>query len=114
MKKITKEYVALEVSDIEKAVSDYLGREVKISEIDCVLIRYASIDTYEPQGMCLEFNVGDETVDSYDLFYDDNYGVYLLNGVTLSISEDYIGLDEIFDFDIELFKSFETTCDTSD
>jgi hypothetical protein len=114
MKTITKEYVALEVSDIEKAVSDYLGREVKISEIDCVLIRFASIDTYEPQGMFLEFNVGDETVDSYDLFFDDNYGVYLLNGVTLSISEDYLGLDEIFDFDIELFKSFETTCDASD
>ena len=37
MKTITKEYNVLEVSDIEKAVSDFLGKPTKISEIYCEL-----------------------------------------------------------------------------
>ena len=110
MTTITKEINLLDVEDIEKAVSDYLEENVNISDIDCVL--YHVIDTCEgfyPGGSYFELSTDDSTCDSIDLFENDE-----LDGKPLGLGESLATKEEIFNFDVSLFRSFEETCDSSD
>ena len=106
MKKIIKELIALEVSDIEKAVSDFMESPVKISEMDCS-ITYWIDDNDQPVEMFLDFG----RCDANDLFYDEEKKGFYLNGVRLSVSEPWLPLNEIFAFDVSEFKSFTSWTD---
>lgn len=114
MKTITKELNLLDVEDVEKAISEYLGRKVDISEVDCYLAFCVPADTCEPDGMYLNFEIDEESFDSFDLFWDDDKDGYYLDGKVLSLSEPYAKVEEIFNFDVSAFKSFETGVDSSD
>ena len=102
MKTVIKELNLLEISDIEKAVSDLFGKSIKISEIDCH-ITYWFDDDDQPTEMYINF--GDCTAE--DLFYDKELGGYYLEGKRLSLSDPWHPLDEIFAFDVFEFNSFE-------
>jgi hypothetical protein len=106
MKTITKEYNVLEISDIEKAVSDFLGEPTKISEIDCEL-KYWIDDDDKPTEMYLDF--GECTAE--DLFYDNELKGYYIDGKRLSLSDPTHPLDEIFAFDVSEFRSFNAWTD---
>ena len=110
MTTITKELNLLDVEDIENAVSDFLGESVKISDIDCVL--FHAIDTcdgFYPGGSYFELATDEGSCDSFDLFEDDE-----LDGKPLALGETIATKEEIFNFDVSLFRSFEEACDGSD
>ena len=106
MKTIIKEINALEISDIEKAVSDFLEESVKISEIDCE-ITYWVDDDNQPTQMFLDFG----ECDANDLFYDKKLDGFYLNGTRLGLSEPWLPINEIFAFDVSEFKSFHVWTD---
>ena len=101
MKTIVKELIALEISDIEKAVSDFMECPVKISEMDCS-ITYWIDDNDQPVEMFLDFGC----CDANDLFCDEEKKGFYLNGVRLSVSEPWLPLNEIFAFDVSEFRRF--------
>ena len=101
MQTIIKEINALEISDIEKAVSEFLEEPVKISEIDCT-IKYWFDDDNQPTQMFLDFG----ECDANDLFYDEELGGFYLNGERLGLSEQWLPVTEIFAFDVSEFRSF--------
>lgn len=117
MKTITKELNLLDREDLEKAVSEYLGREVSVSEIECTLVHCVPCDTEEPNGAYLELQIGDDSCDSYDLFWDEELDGHYLEGKRLSLDEAWADAEEIFDQDTlttDDFKSFESSVDGSD
>ena len=115
MKTIIKEINLLDKEDIEEAISEYLGRPVSIAEIECTLA-YCIPAEQDPSGAYLEFTVEDEDVDSYDLFYSKEYAEegHYWKGKRLSIDEPWLPVEEIFNFSIEDFKSFNSWVDSSD
>ena len=119
MKTITKNYNALDVEDIENAVSKEIGKEVKINDIKCILEHSIPRDEEVPSGQILRFLVdADDThpygycCDSIDL-WDGEEG-HFLNGKQLALDEEWARADIIFAFDVSLFKSFEEEVDGSD
>ena len=113
MKTITKELNLLDEQDIENALSKALGREVRLSEVDCMLNYCIPFDTFEPSGMYLVFKVEEEWIYDTDLFLDENQK-YRLNGKELSLNELFLPVKEVFAFDPSAFHSFETCIDSSD
>ena len=106
MKTIKKEFNVLEISDFEKAVSDFLEEPTNISEIDCEL-KYWIDDNGQPTEMFLDF--GD--CSAYDLFYNEELDGYYIDGKRLSLSDPTHPLDEIFAFDVSEFCSFDAWTD---
>ena len=109
MKKIIKEIIALEISDIEKAVSDFMEYPIKISEIDCE-ITYWFDDDNQPVEIFLDFGC----CDANDLFYDEEKKGFYLDGIRLGVSEPWLPLNEIFAFDVSEFRSFHKWTDLAD
>lgn len=120
MKTIIKKINSLEIEDIEKAVSDYIGEARSINNMRCSLIYYLSGD-YKPKGMrfVLYFvsirnsKVVNGTlcpqrwaVSSYDLFYDKEKKGHYLNGKQLSLDEPWLPISEVFNFDTSAFEAF--------
>ena len=106
MKKAIKELILLEISDIEKAVSDFMEYPVKISEMACS-ITYWIDDDDQPVEMFLDFGC----CDANDLFYDEEKKGFYLDGIRLSVSEPWLPLNEIFAFDVSEFRSFTSWTD---
>ena len=115
MTTITKELNLLDIEDIEKAASEFLEREVAISDIECVM-QYGGFgfdeEDHTPGGIFLIFTVDDEEFDSYELFDDD--GEYRIDGKPLSLNAPWLPKEEIFNFDVSAFKSFETEMNYDD
>ena len=105
MKTITKEYNVLEISDIEKSVSKYLGKPTSINEMRCSFV-YLLADDYSPYGMEFLLFVRGENVTSYDLFYDEEKNGYYLNGDRLGLDEPWLPINEVFNFDTSAFRFF--------
>ncbi len=110
MKTITKELNLLDVEDIEQALSKYYDREISISEVECSLVYCIPCDTDEPSGMILEFTVDDEFCDSFDVFDENHY----IGDKELSLNEPWLPVEEVLNFDVSLFKSFDSYTDNSD
>jgi hypothetical protein len=104
----------LEIEDIEKALSSYLDEEVRISDVECTLVHSIPCDTGEPDGAYLEFNINGCEVCSFDLFWDDAKRGHYINDKQLVLDRPWVTEDEIFDFDVDEFASFESTIDGSD
>lgn len=114
MKTITKEIHLLDIEDIEKAVSDYSGEEQSIEEIGCTLF-YHLADENMPNGMSFVLDDAEgEFISSYDLFYDEEKKGHYLNGKRLSLDEPWLPVNEIFNFDVSAFCSFETDFEMDD
>ena len=116
MKTIIKELNLLDIEEIEKAISSYIGhkKHISISEVNCRLVHCIPCNTEEPNGMYLDFNIDGEWVDSVDLFWDDDKKGYYLDGKLLALTETWLSPEEIFNFDTTEFKSFDTYVDGSD
>ena len=125
MKKIsvTKEYTLLDVEDIEKAVSEKCGRRIPISEIGCRIEDYFPFRSSFPTGMGITVVIHGEDgrVESYDdidLFnYDWDDDEYKINGELCSktfMNEAFIDPSLVFNFDVNMFKSFSRFLDDSD
>ncbi len=111
---VTIENNLLEIEDIEKALSSYLDEEVRISDVECTLVHSIPCDTGEPDGAYLEFNINGCEVCSFDLFWDDAKHGHYINDKQLVLDRPWVTEDEIFDFDVDGFASFESTIDGSD
>lgn len=114
MKTIVKEINLLDIEDIEEAISSHLGKKVSISDVDCSLAYCIPCDTEEPSGMYIAFTIGDKSLDSFDLFWDDDKGCHCLNGKRLCLDEPWLPVEEVFHFDTSAFKSFDSWTDSSD
>lgn len=110
---ITIEYNLLDVEDIEEAISSYLGKKTSISDVECTLVYSIPADTQEPDGMFLEFVVDDNEFYSFDIFYDEEIG-HCYKGKQLALDERWLPLEDIFNFDVSLFKNFDSYTDSSD
>ncbi len=75
MKTITKELNLLEISDIEKLVSDINGCPTKISEIVCTITYWIGMESNQPTQMFLDFDYCDANE-----FYDAESGGFYLDG----------------------------------
>ena len=106
MKIITKEFVLLDIEDIEEAISKYLGKKISISEIDAELMYCFPENSEEACGMNLQLDYDGWKCDAEDLFYDSQLGGFYLNGKMLGLDETFRPLNEIFNFDVSKFKSF--------
>ena len=113
-KTITKELNLLDVKDIEAALSDYFERKISISKVNCILKYCIPEDTSELDDSYLEFEVGDDWCDSYDLWYNDEEEELLVNGSVPSFAGTCLRPEEIFNFDVSAFESFECEVDSSD
>ncbi len=114
MTTITKEFNLLDIEDIEQALSEHFDKNVSISEVSCSLVYYIPCDTEEPSGMSLDFSVDGMYCDSYELFKDPNEWGHKLNGKPLSLDENWLPVEEILNFDVSVFKSFDSYTDNSD
>lgn len=110
-KTITKEFNVFECSDIERALSKSVGEEVSITDVTCILTYLMSEKNGEPCGMELDFEVGVNHRDSIDLFWDSDAGEYYFEGKLLCLELPWLPPEDLFDFDISLFKSFNTVAD---
>ena len=87
-------------------------RKVTISEMACTLV-YVLTKRGLPQEMHLELTVGTRTFCTLDLMlFDREKNAYFFKGQRLTLDEAWLPQDEIFDFDLSLFKSFETVEET--
>ncbi len=114
MKTIIKEINLIDIADIEYAVSNHLGKKVTISKIDCSLVYCIPLDSGEASGMYFELKIGEDFCDSFDLFFDDKLDGHYLNGKRLCLDEPWLPVNEIFNFDVSVFKSFDSWTDSSD
>ena len=114
MKTITKEINLLDIEDIEQALSEHLGRKVAISEVGCTLVYCIPMDTEEPNGAYLEFQVGSDECSSFDVLYSEDEGAHCWQGKKLALDEPWLPVEEIFNFDVSAFKSFDSWTDSSD
>ncbi len=113
-KTVKRKLNLLDAADIEAALSDYFEREISISEVKCTLNYCIPEDTCELDDSYLEFEVGDDWCDSFDLWYDDDEEEVLVDDVVPSFAEACLRPDEIFSFDVSEFESFECVIDSSD
>jgi hypothetical protein len=104
----------LSKSDIEDAASKYLKRRVSISDITCTLIYVIPKSTGVPKEMHLDMAVGNEEFTSLDLFFDENRRAYFFKGRNLALDGAWRSEEEIFEFDVSLFKEFNTEVDDDD
>ena len=104
----------LEIEDIEKALSSYLEEDVRISDVKCTLVHSIPCDTGEPAGAYLEFDVNGCEICSFDLFWDVSECGHFINDKQLVLDRPWATEDEIFNFSIDAFSSFESVVDTSD
>ena len=72
------------------------------------------MDSGEACGMYLELSVGEDYIDSFDLFFDDELNGHYLNDKRLCLDEPWLPVEEIFNFDVSAFKSFDSWTDSSD
>ena len=106
-----REAEQLSVSDIEDAASKYLKRHVSISDITCTLIYVIPKSTGKPKEMHLDMSVGDTEFTSLDLFFDQTRKAYFFKGRQLALDGAWRSAEEIFGFDVSLFKEFNTDID---
>ena len=104
----------LSISDVEDAASKYLEHRVSISDIVCTLIYVIPKSTGKPKEMHLDMAVGDQDFTSLDLFFDQRRQSYYFKGRHLALDGAWRSENEIFDFDVALFKSFNTEVDEDD
>ena len=101
----------LSKSDIEDAASKYLKRRVSVSEINCTLIYVIPKNTGTPKEMHLDMSVGDTEFTSLDLFFDPKRKAYFFKDRQLALDGAWRSVNEIFGFDVSLFKKFNTDVD---
>ena len=110
-KEITREITLLEKEDVINNVSEMLGRDVKLSEMEVTLyVCIPSDAVYGGElsecGLYCEIQVDGEKVCDEDYNYPlDNF---------FDECEFYLKDDEIFAFDTSEFGSYERLGDTSD
>ena len=109
-----REAEQLSVSDIESAASAFLKRRVSISDINCTLIYVIPKSTGTPKEMHLDMSVGDTEFTSLDLFFDSKRKTYFFKGRQLALDGAWRSAEEIFGFDVALFKRFNTEVDEED
>lgn len=110
MIKKAKTYDVLEEQDVERLVSEQLGRPVKLSEMDITLVDYVPLcDVYD--GVIENFAMGcDVEVDGEDVLNDE----YLSPLDALMPAQAYVDVEYIFAFGTDKFKSFSRETDSSD
>ena len=134
-KHIAIERNLLDIGDIEEALSAFFKRTVSIGDVECTLAHCVPLDTETPSGAYLDFKVendgnespnlvwnekkedydiGDDTCSSFELFWDEEKNGHYLNGKRLSLDEPWLPKEEIFSFDVSAFKSFKEWTDSSD
>ena len=101
----------LSVSDMENAASAHLKRSVSISDIPCTLIYVIPESTGKPKEMHLDMSVGDTEFTSLDLFFDPKRKAYFFKDRQLALDGAWRSAEEIFGFDVSLFKEFNTEVD---
>jgi len=106
-----REAEQLSVSDIEDAASAFLKRRVSVSDITCTLIYVVPKRTGKPKEMHLDMAVGDREFTSLDLFFDKNGKGYFIKDRQLALDGAWRSAEEIFGFDVSLFKAFSTDVD---
>lgn len=104
MKTIIKEINLLDIADIEHAVSNYLGKKVTISKIDCSLVYCIPLDSGEASGMYFELKIGEDFCNSFDLFFDEELDGHYLEGKRLCLDEPWLPVNEIFNFDVSVLN----------
>ena len=109
-----REAEQLSVSDIESATSAFLKRRVSISDINCTLIYVIPKSTGKPKEMHLDMSVGDTEFTSLNLFFDSKRKTYFFKGRQLALDGAWRSAEEIFGFDVALFKRFNTEVDEED
>ena len=124
MKKTQIQIEVFEQKDFEEAYENFLKREglepkkVTISDMDFALIDYIPADTEIPSGMGFEITIDGDTVSDFDLLYDEEKeGFFLPDGECLGDEFWAFNIEDhsiLFDFDVNLFKSFERYTDGSD
>lgn len=119
MKTIIKEINLLDIEDIEEALSSYMGKKISIADVECRLVYCVPADTNEASGMYLEFIADENTsfIDgpaSFDIFKNDMDEYHYWKGKKLSLDEPWLPVEEIFNFDVSAFKSFDSWTDSSD
>ena len=95
----------LDKEDVERIVSEALGREVKLSEMEVQFIDYQEIEEPEnedayPCGLDCIISVDGEEV-------EDDEGMPILNEYLTDIS--FLNIKYYFNFDTDEFGSFERT-----
>ena len=117
MKTVTKELYLLEKEDVESALSEQFGREIRLRDVKCVMVRCQPLDTGIPEGAYLEFRTasGDECC-SFDLFWSEGPECegHFLNGKRLCLDDPWPDVKEIFAFDTAEFAYYEEYTDSSD
>lgn len=110
MIKKAKTYDVLEEQDVERLVSEQLGRPVKLSEMDITLVDYVPLcDVYD--GVIENFAMGcDVEVNGEDVLNDE----YLSPLDALMPAQAYVDVEYIFAFGTDKFKSFSRETDSSD
>ena len=101
----------LSIADIESAASAFLKRRVSISDINCTLIYVIPKSTGKPKEMHLDMSVGDTEFTSLDLFFDKKRKAYFFKDRQLALDGAWRSAEEIFGFDVSLFKEFNTDVD---
>lgn len=114
MKTINKELNLLEISDVEKILTEYFGKPISISDVECELTYGIPFRRKYPDAMFLTFTVDGERFESIEEFYDWDTGVNVYDGKRLSLSEPFLLKEDIFAFDVSAFKSFDIWVDSSD
>lgn len=109
-----REAEQLSISDIESATSAFLKRRVSISDINCTLIYVIPKSTGKPKEMHLDMSVGDTEFTSLDLFFDQKRKAYFFKDRQLALDGAWRSAEEIFGFDVALFKAFDTQVDEDD
>ena len=109
--KLAAEKEQLSVSDIENAASAFLKRRVSISDIACTLIYVIPKGTGKPKEMHLDMSFGDAEFTSLDLFFDQKRKAYFFKDRQLALDSAWRSAEEIFGFDVSLFKEFNTEVD---
>ena len=104
----------LHISDIEDAASKHLKHRTPIGNISCTLIYVIPKRTGQAKEMHLDMSVGDREFTSLDLFYDVQKEAYYFNGRHLALDDAWHTPEDIFDFDVALFKRFNTKVDEDD
>lgn len=104
----------LSVSEFEDAVSAHLNRRTSLSDITCTLIYVIPESTGKPKEMHLDMAVGDREFTSLDLFFDQRRQAYYFKGRLLALDGAWRSPEEIFGFDVALFKDFHTEVDAED
>lgn len=110
MKKETIELNVLEVEDVERLVSEAAGREVKVGDIEMTLIDVVPEDVkFDGHGGGTYIACGIR-VDDEEILDEDSRSP--LDDYLPNIA--YLYDEQIFDFDVSLFKSYDRYTDPSD